>query len=59
MGLLKRLVGEPSPSRDDLQRQADEEIKQMMGQMTGPPTDASFGQNGAEQAPPAEDRAES
>lgn len=36
MGLLQRLMGEPAQSREDLQRQADEEIKQMMGKSSGP-----------------------
>lgn len=32
MSLFKRLLGDPAPSQADLQRQADEEIKQMMGE---------------------------
>lgn len=39
MGLLQRLVGGPGPSQEDLQRQADEEIKQMLSQSSGPPAD--------------------
>jgi hypothetical protein len=39
MSLFKRLLGEAGPSQADLQRQADDEIKQMLSQSSPAPAD--------------------
>lgn len=39
MSLFKRLLGEAGPSQADLQRQADDEIKQMLSRSSPPPAD--------------------